>query len=135
MKPGDRIESEAKAPPGVGAASFVRWVLVAVMAVVAIASVLYARGPSAHDGAGRAPDAHVGSNPAGGSKATRYYCPMHPSIVQDHPGECPICSMTLVLEAAERRRDQPVPRRPRPRRRRDPSPAWRRSISRPSASS
>src|SRR5205085_5354275 len=26
----------------------------------------------------------------------QYYCPMHPSIVQDHPGECPICSMTLV---------------------------------------
>jgi Cu(I)/Ag(I) efflux system membrane fusion protein len=26
----------------------------------------------------------------------RYQCPMHPSIVQDHPGECPICGMKLV---------------------------------------
>ena len=22
-----------------------------------------------------------------------YVCPMHPSIVSDHPGECPICGM------------------------------------------
>jgi len=27
----------------------------------------------------------------------RYQCPMHPSIVQDHPGECPICGMQLML--------------------------------------
>jgi Cu(I)/Ag(I) efflux system membrane fusion protein len=26
----------------------------------------------------------------------RYQCPMHPSIVLDHPGECPICGMKLV---------------------------------------
>ena len=26
----------------------------------------------------------------------RHQCPMHPSIVQDHPGECPICGMKLV---------------------------------------
>jgi len=25
-----------------------------------------------------------------------YYCPMHPRIVRDRPGECPICHMTLV---------------------------------------
>jgi len=25
-----------------------------------------------------------------------YYCPMHPSIVQDDPGSCPICGMTLA---------------------------------------
>ena len=27
--------------------------------------------------------------------ARLYTCPMHPQIVQDHPGKCPICSMTL----------------------------------------
>ena len=26
----------------------------------------------------------------------RYRCPMHPDIVRDAPGECPICGMTLV---------------------------------------
>ncbi len=28
-----------------------------------------------------------------------WQCPMHPSIVQDHPGECPICGMKLVAMA------------------------------------
>lgn len=26
----------------------------------------------------------------------QYSCPMHPTIVQDHPGDCPICGMKLV---------------------------------------
>jgi len=26
----------------------------------------------------------------------QWQCPMHPTIVQDHPGECPICGMKLV---------------------------------------
>jgi membrane fusion protein, copper/silver efflux system len=25
-----------------------------------------------------------------------YYCPMHPQVVQDEPGSCPICGMTLA---------------------------------------
>ena len=41
---------------------------------------------------------------SGGSKVLRdeqgeishYTCPMHPQIHEDHPGECPICHMTLV---------------------------------------
>jgi len=28
----------------------------------------------------------------------RYVCPMHPTIVSDHPGDCPICGMRLVLQ-------------------------------------
>ncbi|MEJ6981894.1 efflux RND transporter periplasmic adaptor subunit [Pedobacter sp. P351] len=27
----------------------------------------------------------------------KYTCPMHPQIVQDHPGNCPICGMELVV--------------------------------------
>ena len=42
-----------------------------------------------HDAAGRA------------ARAPRYHCPMHPTIVYDRPGECPICSMTLVPIVAE----------------------------------
>jgi hypothetical protein len=26
----------------------------------------------------------------------KYTCPMHPEIVRDAPGNCPICGMTLV---------------------------------------
>jgi hypothetical protein len=25
-----------------------------------------------------------------------YTCPMHPEVVSDHPGKCPICGMNLV---------------------------------------
>jgi Cu+-exporting ATPase len=33
--------------------------------------------------------------PATPIKADRYTCPMHPEIVQDHPGACPKCGMDL----------------------------------------
>lgn len=33
-------------------------------------------------------------NPAGQGKV--WVCPMHPEIMQDHPGTCPICGMDLV---------------------------------------
>ncbi len=32
------------------------------------------------------------------TSATEYTCPMHPQIVQDHPGNCPICGMSLELK-------------------------------------
>jgi Cu+-exporting ATPase len=32
---------------------------------------------------------------AGDSKRARYTCPMHPEIVRDGPGSCPICGMAL----------------------------------------
>jgi Cu(I)/Ag(I) efflux system membrane fusion protein len=38
---------------------------------------------------------------AGAPAKQMYQCPMHPSVVQDHPGECPICGMKLVPMAAE----------------------------------
>ncbi len=30
------------------------------------------------------------------SQSELYTCPMHPQVVQDHPGDCPICGMKLV---------------------------------------
>ena len=38
------------------------------------------------------------SAPKAGTEAApvRYQCPMHPQIVRDHPGDCPICGMKLV---------------------------------------
>jgi Cu+-exporting ATPase len=29
------------------------------------------------------------------SLSDSYTCPMHPEVLQDHPGECPICGMAL----------------------------------------
>jgi membrane fusion protein, copper/silver efflux system len=43
-----------------------------------------------------------------------YFCPMHPQIVRDQPGECPICGMKLekrAKEGAAATPDQPVPGR------------------------
>ena len=34
--------------------------------------------------------------------AELYVCPMHPEVRQDHPGRCPKCQMTLVLEGESR---------------------------------
>ena len=33
---------------------------------------------------------------AAAATSARYHCPMHPSIAQDHQGDCPICGMKLV---------------------------------------
>lgn len=60
--------------------SLVRWALLIAVTAVATAAVLRFWGP------------------APGASATRaqgYYCPMHPEVTSDRPGECPICHMQL----------------------------------------
>jgi Cu+-exporting ATPase len=67
---------------------------------------LSARGHAGHDahahrhhpghgdhGAAHAPAAPLAAGADGAG--TVYTCPMHPEIRQDHPGNCPICGMTL----------------------------------------
>jgi Cu(I)/Ag(I) efflux system membrane fusion protein len=71
-------EGEEAPPRGVRAMGIVRWVLVIAAAAAATFSIVHVtRDDSA---------AHAGV----------WYCPMHPHVVQDHPGECPICHMSLV---------------------------------------
>jgi Cu(I)/Ag(I) efflux system membrane fusion protein len=69
-------------PPGVRAMAIVRWLLVAVMAIIALAALEHRYEWLKREGSSES--------------TTIYYCPMHPGVQQDHPGECPICSMTLV---------------------------------------
>ncbi len=56
-----------------------------------------AQGAHAHDSAG----VHDGAAATADGRAqppsaTRYTCPMHPKVVSDDPGSCPICGMDLV---------------------------------------
>ncbi|WP_005034844.1 efflux RND transporter periplasmic adaptor subunit [Holophaga foetida] len=40
--------------------------------------------------------AHAHEAPAAAPAKQMYQCPMHPQVIQDHPGDCPICGMALV---------------------------------------
>jgi Cu(I)/Ag(I) efflux system membrane fusion protein len=51
----------------------------------------YVIGTSAHGGA--ADGVHVHAEEAG---AQKWYCSMHPQIIRDRPGLCPICEMELI---------------------------------------
>lgn len=38
---------------------------------------------------------------AAAPQKTLYTCPMHPQVIQDHPGTCPICGMELVPKTVD----------------------------------
>lgn len=73
-------EGEEAPPPGAGAMATARWILVAFAALAALGAWFSALNP--------------GSRPARASAL--FQCPMHPSVMQDGPGACPICGMDLV---------------------------------------
>ncbi|MBI2389530.1 MAG: efflux RND transporter periplasmic adaptor subunit [Deltaproteobacteria bacterium] len=75
-------EGQEPPPPGFRLMAVVRWLIVLAMAIVAAAAIVYGF--------------ELRGKPAASASAEVYYCPMHPSVVQDHPGECPICGMDLV---------------------------------------
>ncbi|HET9553330.1 MAG TPA: efflux RND transporter periplasmic adaptor subunit [Anaeromyxobacteraceae bacterium] len=79
----DRTEALSPAPRAPRPAAAL--VAVALLGVLAGAGGVWLLGPRSHDHGAE----------AGGKKA-QYQCPMHPTIVQDHPGDCPICGMKLV---------------------------------------
>jgi membrane fusion protein, copper/silver efflux system len=70
-------------------------IIIAVLAALAGAIGFFiARGPD------------ESAAPAVAEKKQLYQCPMHPSVVMDHPGECPICGMKLVPMQSETSTDQ-----------------------------
>ena len=74
-------EGEEKAPPWVHAMAIVRWTLIALVGLAAVGTWLHF-----FDVLPR----------AGARVGMRYHCPMHPAVIMDHRGECPICGMDLV---------------------------------------
>lgn len=80
--PGEPMPEGAEAPPpGVRTMAIVRWGLIALMAVAAVGAwVYFARtGHTAHE-----------------RSEAKFVCPMHPSVLSERAGSCPICGMDLV---------------------------------------
>ncbi len=70
-------------PPGTRWMAGLRWALLFVLVAFAAGTILW----FFHVG----PFAEIQRE-----KGVLYHCPMHPEIVQDRPGSCPICGMALV---------------------------------------
>ncbi|MFZ5772243.1 MAG: efflux RND transporter periplasmic adaptor subunit [Thermodesulfobacteriota bacterium] len=67
----------------------------ALMIIAAVAAALGAGFYLGHRQAGPAGDTAAVSKPADEAK-TQYTCSMHPFIIRDEPGQCPICGMDLT---------------------------------------
>ena len=67
------------------------WVVILVAMVVAAAvgafAMVAARGSK---------DSALSGGPGGASHKQLWHCGMHPQVIQDHPGDCPICHMALT---------------------------------------
>lgn len=87
-------EGEEPPPRGAKTMAAVRWMIVVAAGLLAVFMWLsYAR-------AQLAPPAGTTAD------APKYHCPMHPQIVSNEPGECPICHMNL--ERIEGTRGSPM---------------------------
>ena len=47
--------------------------------------------------------------PAPAVRTDRYFCPMHPAMRSDRPGDCPICHMRMVPIEEEDAQESPAP--------------------------
>jgi multidrug efflux pump subunit AcrA (membrane-fusion protein) len=72
-----------------------RLVLAVALAAVAPAALVFSAG--------------CGKKGATAVAAKKYQCPMHPQIIRDKPGECPICGMKLVPIEREAHAQAPAP--------------------------
>ena len=51
-----------------------------------------------------------GSVPAATAQAMSYHCPMHPTMLSDQPGDCPVCGMRMVPVEARREGEEGAPK-------------------------
>ena len=68
--------------------------MVALIATLGGGYFIGTRYPAGHDHGSRQQDAGTGQDVA--KKQQQYTCGMHPFVIQDEPGLCPICGMTLT---------------------------------------
>ena len=64
-----------------------RRALASLLTLLALANACARKAPPAADAA---------TTPAPSPAARKYQCPMHPQVISDAPGKCPICRMELV---------------------------------------
>lgn len=82
-------EGEEAPPRGVRAMAIIRWLILGGVTIAAAVTVGGFFFPGKSETV-----AHPRHD--AGEVATRYVCPMHPQVVSDKPGQCPICNMDLV---------------------------------------
>ncbi len=79
--------------PGRKGPSRAAWGIALLLALLWAGTIAFYNVPAFH----RLLHPHGGEGAAGSTeKSGNYTCPMHPFIVTDRPGACPICGMTLV---------------------------------------
>src|SRR3990172_6092378 len=97
----ERIPGEKNGAPGEGKVRDVSrkaaWGIALLLALLWAGTMAFYNVPAFHQ--------WLHPHPAEGTVGTaeesgKYTCPMHPFIVTDRPGACPICGMTLVLQSS-----------------------------------
>ena len=78
-----------------------RWTRGRLLAFALLAGLLTLAASACHKSAPEDAHAHNGAS-------TYFTCPMHPQIVRDEPGKCPICTMDLVKATKQVAPAQPV---------------------------
>jgi membrane fusion protein, copper/silver efflux system len=102
----DELPSDSPKPAvphrvrGLRVMAVVRWVLLALVTLLAARTLWTFWGPSSAEHSSH--------------QENRFYCPMHPQIRSPEAGECPICHMNLEPIPAERRSETPPVAAPSP---------------------